>query len=132
MLIEIAALLDAGSLSAELPEIVKLCAANLSLALDVYLLDRRAVQREYPLNANAVGYLANGERLVKTAVLARYDNPLEDLDPLAGSLLDLNVNTKGISGTKLRCGVRLEIFLLDKVKYIHFRPNLHYNTAQAP
>ena len=52
---------------------------------------------EHLLDADAVGKTTNGEGLLKTAVLLRDDDALEDLDTLAGAFLDLDMNADGIA-----------------------------------
>ena len=42
-------------------------------------------------------WTTNGEGLLKTAVLLRDDDALEDLDTLAGAFLDLDMNADGIA-----------------------------------
>lgn len=52
---------DTGSLAATVAQVVELRAANLTTANDFNAFDQRGVDREYALDAFAVGDLANGE-----------------------------------------------------------------------
>ena len=101
-LIELAALLDARGLAAQLTKIVELGAAHLAQALDLDLLDGGAVQGEDPLDADAVRDLADGKGLAQVSMLLSDHDPLKNLDAFADALLDLHMDAKGIAGAKLR------------------------------
>ena len=88
-------LADLGSLTDAAAQVIQLGAANITAAHGLDLLDEGGVDGEHLLDADAVGKTTNGEGLLKTAVLLRDDDALEDLDTLAGAFLDLDMT--GIS-----------------------------------
>src|SRR5262249_10885408 len=77
-------------------EVVQLRPVHVADRGDVDLVDLRRMQRERPLDADAEGVLAHGERLTGAGTLALDHDPLEDLDPLAVALDDLEVNAHGV------------------------------------
>src|ERR1700731_3694188 len=73
-------LLDPGGLAAQVAEVVELGPADPAAGDRLDLVDRRAVHREGPLDADAVAHLAHGEGLAQATALAANHDPLEDLD----------------------------------------------------
>src|SRR5207302_10682194 len=92
----VAALLDAGCLAAQVPQVVQLGTAHPAPGDGLDLVDRRAVHREGPLDAHAVADLADGERLPGPAALAPDHHALEHLDPRAVPLGDPDVNLERV------------------------------------
>ena len=90
-------LADLGSLTDAAAQVIQLGAANITAAHGFDLLDEGGVDGEHLLDADAVGKTTNGEGLLKTAVLLRDDDALEDLDTLAGAFLDLDMNADGVA-----------------------------------
>ncbi len=70
------------------------------------------MKRECPLDAHAERLLSNRERLTDARALALDDDALEDLDPAALSLDDLEVDTDGVAGLELR-PVWAQLFALE-------------------
>src|SRR5271166_2204026 len=87
----LAALPDPRGLTAQLPEVVQLCPADLAARDRLDLVDRRAVHRERALDAHPVADLAHGKRLTDPAALTPDHHTLEHLDPGAVALLDAHV-----------------------------------------
>ena len=90
-------LADLGSLTDAAAQVIELGAADITAAHGLDLLDEGRMDVEHLLDADAVGETTNGEGLLKTAVLLRDNDALEDLDTLAGAFLDLDVNADGIA-----------------------------------
>ncbi|GAB3848042.1 hypothetical protein GCM10029963_30440 [Micromonospora andamanensis] len=81
----LAQLLDLGLLAAQLTQVVELGATDVTPDHDLDPVDRRAVDRVGPLDADAEAELADGEGLAQPSTLAADDDALEDLDPGPGS-----------------------------------------------
>src|SRR6202034_2742815 len=96
------ALLDPGGLAAQVAQVVQLGAADATTGDGLDLVDRRAVQRERALDADAVAHLAHGEGLPQAAALAPDHDTLEDLDAGAVALRHLDVHLKGVTGSGVR------------------------------
>jgi hypothetical protein len=69
------------------------------------------VDGERPLDADAEGLLADGERLAGSVALALDDDALEDLGPAAGALDDLEVDTQAIA--RLEVGDAAQLSALE-------------------
>ena len=69
------------------------------------------MEREGALHADSERLLADGERLADTGALPLDDDALEDLDPAALPLDDLEVDAHGVAGLELRqAGPQLSLF----------------------
>ena len=90
-------LLDLGALAHAATQIVQLGPADLTVADDLNGIDRGRVHREHLLHAHAVGDTADGDGLLNAAVLLSNDSTLENLDTLAGALLDFHVDTYSVA-----------------------------------
>src|SRR6478672_7868879 len=112
------ALLDPRGLARGGAQIVELRAAHASTANDVQIADHRAVNREDALDADAVGDLANGERLAHAAAAPCDAHAFERLEPLLFPFLHSHVHAEGVTRAKGR-NVRAEIFLLGFDEYMH-------------
>src|SRR6476659_6971570 len=77
---------------------VQLGAPGDAVPNDLDLLDARAVDLEGPLDADAGGDPADGDRPGDAAAAQAHDGPLEDLDALAVALDDLGRHLDGIAG----------------------------------
>src|SRR3982074_2880991 len=72
--LEVALLLDAGLLATQVAQVVQLGATDVTTGDDLDRLDRRAVEREGPLDTDAVADLADREGLARTTALAADDH----------------------------------------------------------
>ena len=79
--------------------------------------EHRAVHRENALDADAVGDLADRERLADTAAAARDADALEGLDPLLLTFLHADVDTQRV--TSAERGNRAEPFFLGFDERMH-------------
>src|SRR5206468_10303744 len=77
-------------------QVVELRAVDVADRADLDLLDLRRVERERPLDADAEGLLAYGERLARSGPLALDHDALVDLDPPALALDHLKVDAHGV------------------------------------
>src|SRR4051794_20103091 len=75
-----AALFDLGLLAAELAEVVELRPADVAASDDLDAIQRRAVDRVGPLDADTEAHLPYGECLAQPGTMASDDHALEDLD----------------------------------------------------
>ena len=82
------------------------------------MVDGGRVDGEDLLHANAIGNAANGDSLLNAAVLLGDHSALEDLDTLAGALLDLHVDTDGVADLDLG-GLSRQGFLVQFLNQIH-------------
>ena len=73
---------------------------------------------EHLLHANAVGNAADGDGFLNAAVLLGNDSALEHLNTLAGTFLDLNVDTDGVAHLNVG-GLLLQGFLVQFLNEIH-------------
>ena len=89
--------LDLGGLAQTVTQIVQLRSANLAVtdSLDVHNVGR--VNRENLLTADTVGDTAHGDGFLNAAMLLGNDGALENLNSLAGTFLDLDMNTNRIA-----------------------------------
>ena len=83
-------------------QIVKLGAADIADAQNLYLAYLGGMYRERPLDADAEGMLANGERLTRAFALPLEDYALKNLDTAAGPFNNLEVHLDSVSGFELR------------------------------
>src|SRR5439155_15268990 len=95
-------LLDARGLARDVADEIELGAADAAAAQHVDLGEHRAVHREDALDANAVGDLANRERLADPTAAARDAHALERLNALLLTFLDAHVHTQRIAGAEGR------------------------------
>lgn len=98
----LAALLDAGSLAAQVAHVVQLRATYVTLADDLNLLQVRGVYREGTLNTDTEGNLADRERLTDAVTLTTNDEASEDLGTGNRTLDNLDVYVEGIARTEVR------------------------------
>ncbi|CVI56983.1 conserved hypothetical protein [Agrobacterium deltaense NCPPB 1641] len=95
---------DTGSLAATVAQVVELRAANLTAANDFNAFDQRGVDREYALDAFAVGNLANGEAFGKTAAGTGDANAFVSLNTGTVTFRHANVDAQGVARRKLGQG----------------------------
>ena len=112
------ALLDPRLLPAEVAQVVELRAADPAPLNELELGDRRRVQRERPLHADAEGDLPNGEGLADAAAGTRDHDALEHLDALTVPLDHADVHLDGVTGAEIR-EVRAQERLLDQIGLVH-------------
>src|SRR5690606_28558330 len=98
----LALLPDAGRLAAQVAQVVELRPADVAAADDLGRVDGGAVDRERPLNADAVAGLADGEGLAGAAALAPDHHALEDLDLGPVALGDAHVHLERVARTEVR------------------------------
>src|SRR5579859_2830127 len=103
---------DPGRLAAQVAEVVQLGPADAAVRDNLDLVDRRAVHREGPLDADAVADLANGEGLAHAATGAADDDTLEDLDPRPVAFLDAHVHLQRVTRAESR-DVRADLSQLE-------------------
>src|SRR5579862_8030578 len=114
----LALLLDAALPSDLFPQIEELGAADTALAENLDLLDAGRVEREGPLDADAVGDPADGKRRAQSAAAAPDHGALERLEAVAPALRHLDVHAHGIPGGKRR-QFRLHLLALDRDDPLH-------------
>ena len=96
------ALANAGSLTTQSAQVIKLCSSNSSSLHEIDMIDDGGMEREDPFNTNPEARLANGNGLSGTSVLARNDYAFKRLQPLLGfRFLDANVNAHRVARLKL-------------------------------
>src|SRR5436190_10841665 len=78
------ALANACSLTAQIAEVVKLSAADVTLLHHVDVIDDGSVQRKNSFNADSETGLAHGDRFTRTAVLAGNTHTFESLQTFFG------------------------------------------------
>jgi hypothetical protein len=98
----VAFFLDLGRLALPVAEIIKLCPADTAIAEHFDLVHPRRVDREYTLDADAIGDLPDTERLSDPAASPTYDESLKHLDSLFVSLKNLHVHPDSVAGSKIR------------------------------
>src|SRR5437660_11731543 len=108
----LATLLDARGLAAQVPQVVELGPPHPAAGDRLDLLDRRAVHREGPLDADAIADLPDGEGPAGTAALAPDHHALENLDPRAIALSDPDMDLERVPRPETR-DVRPGLGLLD-------------------
>src|SRR4030095_16109863 len=82
------------------------------VAHDLDFVEAGGVQREGPLDPDAVGHLADRERPTVGPAAAADDDPLKDLYPFLLSLDHFDVDARGVAGPKRR-HVGAELFAFD-------------------
>ena len=92
--------LDTCSLTAEVTQVVKLCAADASATNNVDMINNCRVQREDAFDADAEADLADGDRLTGSAVLAGDADALKDLEAFLVAFLDADVHLEGVARGK--------------------------------
>lgn len=100
--LELATLLDASLLAAQIAQVVQLRTADAAAAGDLDGLEVRGVNREGTLYADTEGNLAHGEGLADTGALAADADALEELCTLVVTLNNLDVDVEGIAGAEGR------------------------------
>ena len=111
-------LLDLGGLADPVAEVVELGPPDLALPDNLDPVDPRAVQGEDPLDTDAVADLPDDEGAADADVVLRDDDAFVDLDPLCGTLDDLEIDLDGISdGEALR--ILLDLSCLNGLDDVH-------------
>src|SRR5258708_31200737 len=119
-----AAFLETGRLAAEVTHIVKLGAANFTVAQHFDLFDARAAHQEGTLDADAVaGRAAHREVLMLTALALADNGSLEDLDTLTVAFHDTHVNTHGVAGGNFR---KIAVWAFDCFNKVGHGPKILY------
>src|ERR1043166_660163 len=111
---------DPRALARERVEIVEVGAAHPAPAHPLDRADRRAVQRENPLYADAGRELAHREGLVHTATPPADDHAFERLEALLIALANPDDHVHGVTGRKLRV-VRPQALTGDCLHSLHGR-----------
>src|SRR5579864_4781535 len=114
----LALLLDAALPSDLFPQIKELGAADPAFAENLDLLDAGRVEREGPLDADAVGDPTDGKRRAQPAAAAPDHGTLERLQTIAAALRHLHVHAHGISGGKRRQS-RSDLLAFDRGDPLH-------------
>src|SRR6202521_489901 len=117
-------LLDAGRLAAQRAQVVELGAPHLAAPDHLDAAERRRVQREDALDADAARDLAYGESLAGAAAPPANHHALEDLDPLLVAFDDPHVDTHRIAGAELG-------LLFVNVKAFHLLQLIHHITSPS-
>jgi len=116
---DVLALANSGGLAAQFAQVVELGAANVSAGYDFNVLKDGRVDREDPLDADAVGNLADRERLANAAVLTADDDALENLDSLLIALDDLDMHFDRITDLE-RGDIFPHLFKFQKIDGVHW------------
>ena len=123
-------LFDTGLLTGEVAEVEYAGPADLTYLVDLYFVDERALVRENPLNADAVGYLADSERPgVRGGSANLDDHAAEVLQSVFISFFNPVGYGDGITGLECRIGGRLVLRegFLHQFNQIH---SIFQNKAQ--
>src|SRR5205814_1158162 len=97
-----------------------LCATDVAAGHHLDVVDVRRVDREGPLDADAIALLAHRERLADAATLPTDNDALEDLDALLGALDHLDVHVDGVARVE-RGDVVAQRRLVDEVQPVHWK-----------
>ena len=89
--------LDLCRFAQTIAQIVQLCSADLAVTDGLDVDDVGSVNRENLLAADTVGDTANGDGFLNAAMLLGNDGALENLNSLAGTFLNLDMNTNRIA-----------------------------------
>ena len=111
---------DARLLSHFLAQVVELRAVDVTDLDDLDLLDLRRVERERPLDADAEGLLAGGERLARPRALALDHEPFEHLDARPRALDHAEVHLQRVARLELR-QVLAQLSLLECLDHLAHR-----------
>ena len=114
-----AAFFDTGLLTGQITQVVQFCAANLTVAVDLDLIDIRAVQRENTLNTFTVGDTANRDRLSNSGTLAGNYRTGIKLNTLFSALFNLVVDADGIADNEVGMTILIGVFLSDFLNSVH-------------
>src|SRR5579864_2422116 len=120
----VAPLLDAGRLAAQRAQVVELGAPHLAAPDHLDAAERRRVQREDALDADAARDLPHGEGLASAAAAPADDHALEDLDAFLVTLDDPHVDAHRVAGAELG------LFLVN-VKTFHLLQLIHDFTSPS-
>jgi hypothetical protein len=102
-----------------LAQVVKLGATHAPALDHVYVVNDGRVKRKDSLDAYAEAGLSDGDGLARSAVLARYDDALEDLQALFGlRLLDAHVNAHRVARLKIRDALA-QLRILNSIQAVH-------------
>src|SRR5579863_316776 len=114
---------NAGGLSAQPAQIIKLGAAYLTFAHHHDRIDHRRIEREDALDALTVGDLAHGEILVQPAAGTADADAFIGLHAAALALDDLDVNDEGVARLKigdfLAGGKLRHLFVFEFFEQVH-------------
>ena len=113
-----ALLADAGLLAGEATKVVELRTANVTARNDLDLLDRRSVNREDTLDADAERDLADAEGFLDAAALASDDVALEHLDTRAVTFNNLHVHLDVVASAEIG-NVALEVRRIEFIELLH-------------
>src|SRR5699024_1074670 len=113
-----------GSLAHAVAQVVQLGPTYKAVTDSLDLVNGGRVEGEYLLHAHAVGQAADSERLLDAAVLLGDDSALEDLDTLAGALLDLHVDANHIAHMHIRHVLDLGLGQFFDEIHGYFPPNI--------
>src|SRR5215207_9249052 len=102
----VALFLDLGSLAAQPAQVVKLGTAYVTAAVDLDVINDRAMDRKRTFDAHTEADLAYGECLANTFSGTGDHPPAEHLDPGPVSLNDLDRNLDAVPGRKARTSSR--------------------------
>ena len=94
-------LLDAGSLTCELAQVVQLSATYLTDLVDLDAIDVRRLDREDTLDTYSARHLANGEALLVTMTTNLDDDATIELDTLLGTLDNFVSDSNGVTSLEL-------------------------------
>ena len=114
-----AALLDTGSFTTTITQVIEAGTANPAKGDNLYLLNTRRVKGKgffYPYSA--MGNLANSKGGIQLSPLLFQDKALENLDPLLGALNNTDMHLDGISRAKVRM-VKAHLLLINLINNIH-------------
>src|SRR4051794_36847082 len=111
-------LLDLRRLAHAIAEVIELGPADVASGHHFDLGDGRRVEREGPLDTDAVAHLAHGEGLTDAGALAADDRALEHLHALLGALDDAHVHLEGVTRPEVR-DVVPETAIVEKVGGVH-------------
>ena len=75
---------------------------------------------EHLFHTDAIGDAAHGDGLLDAAVLLGDDGAFEDLDTLAVSFLDMDVNADGVAHFRHR-GLGFQVLVVKRLHEIHFK-----------
>ncbi len=120
-------LLDAGSLTREVTEVVELRAADAATANHEHRRDHRAVAREDALDANATRDLADRERLADSAATTSEANTFERLETLLVTFFNADVDANRVAGAEW-WQVSAEPLFLGFDKWMHIKLGAEVNS----
>ena len=112
-------LLNLGSLTNSVTQIVELCASYFTNADHVYLFNVRGVDREGLLYANAVRNTSYSEGFGNSAAMLCNNGAFEHLDSLSVTLFDTVVHANGVTDADYG-QFRFHLLVCKSLNQIHF------------